>query len=309
MTNNDIKSFFCFLCLFTLVQLCFCPLNAQELREEIDSTEQNIPVVTGFLYNIQRYSGFNFFTNFLAATVVKTIIRRKTHAREINCNLEIYSGWDLIRKKAKSFYLDAKDLYIKNVPVDYLEIAILDPIYFRKNYKKKNKIIYPINISSKIIVNPASVIKILNNMATSRTKAHEIELPIPPFGSTKVLLKDLMIQLSESGSIQSTLDVVSIVSPEAEPLKAVFSGNIVLSDKKLIVSNLECEIEDIFTKDSDISMSFCGAVADLINPVVNFHKYEKRGLTIDNVDLTFLENKLNLKIDLMLSPEGINGKN
>ena len=278
------------------------PINAQELKQEANTSEQNIPTVTGFLYGLQRYSGFNFLANFLAETAVQTIVKLKTHAKDINCNVESYSGWDLIKKKAKSFHLDAKDLYIKNVPVEYLEVTIPDPIYFRKNHKKRNKIVYPININSKVIVNPNSVIEILDSMAKSKTNAREVELPLPPFGSTKVLLKDLMVQLNENGYVQSTLDAVSIVNPDAEPLKAIFSGNIVISDKKLIVSNLECEIEDIFTKDSDVSMSFCDAVADLINPVINFHKYEKRGITIDNVDLIFPENKLVLKMNLMLSP-------
>ena len=56
-------------------------------------------------------------------------------------------------------------------------------------------------------------------------------------------------------------------------------------------------------------MSFCDAVGDLINPVVNFHKYEKRGIIIDKVNLTFPESKLVLEINLMLSSEGTNGKN
>ena len=296
------------------VLLCtFCisllPINAQELRQEINTSEQNIPVITGFLYRLQRYSGFNLFSNFLVEVVIKTIVKLKTHARDVNCNVEIYSGWDLIKKKAKSFHLDAKDLYIKNVPVEYFEVTAGDPIYFRKNKKKRNKIVFPISASSKVIVNPESVIEILDSMAKSKTNAHEIELPLPPFGSTKVLLKDLIVQIGENGFIQSTLNAVSVVNPDSEPLKAMFTGNIIISDKKLLVNNLQCEFEDIFTKDSDVSMSFCDAVSDLINPVVNFHKYEKGGITIDNVNLVFPENKLALEINLMLSPEEVNGKN
>jgi len=226
-------------------------------------------------------------------------VKLKTYAKDVNCDVEIYSGWDLLKKKVKSFHLDAKDLYIKNVPVEYLEVSIPGPIYFRKNHKKKNKIVHPININSKVIVNPNSVIEILDN----------IDLPLPPFGSTKVLLQDLMVQIDENGFVQSTFDAISVVNPESEPLNGMFSGNIIVLDKKLLISNLQCEIEDIFTKDSEVSMSFCDAVADLINPVVNFHKYEKRGITIDNVDLTFPENKLVLKIDLMLSPEEPHAKN
>ena len=306
LPRNDMKRKYLSLCLIISLLLFFCPLNAQELRQETNEPEQSIPVVSGFLYGLQRYSGFNVFVHFFAETAIKTMVKLKTHARDIDCNLEIFSGWDLIKKKVKSFHLDAKDLYVKNVPVEYLEITVPDPIYFRKNLKKKNKIVFPVNISSKVIINPTSVIEMVDSMAKLKTNAHEIELPLPPFGKTKVLLQDLMIQISENGFLQSTLNAVSVINPDSEPLKAMFSGNIVISDKRLIVSDLQCEIEDIFTKDSDVSMSFCEAVADLINPVVNFHKYEKRGITIDNVALTFPENKLVLKINLMLSPEKTN---
>ena len=296
-------------CLFTLLLLCFTPLNAQELRQETNPPEQNIPVITGFLYGLQRYSGFNFLTNFLAETTIKTLVKLKTHAKDVNCDLEIYSGWDLIKKKAKSFHLAAKDLYIKNVPVEYLELNTLSPVYFKKNQKKRNKAVYPIDVNAQVIINPNSIVEILDSMAKSKTNAHEIELPLPPLGTTKVLLKDFMIQINENGLIQSELNAVSVINPEAEPLKAMFSGNIVISDKKLLVSNLQCEIEDIFTKDDDVSMSFCDAISDLINPVVNFHKYEKRGITIDSVDLTFPGNKLVLKVNSMLLPESKNDKN
>ena len=300
------KIFLLFLCLFLL---SCSTLQAQELEQKTNTSQQNIPVVTGFLYELQRYSGFNIFINFLAETAVKTILKLKMHARDINCNLEIYSGWDLIKKKAKSFYLSAKDLYIKNIPIEYFEITALDPIYFKKNLKHKNKIVFPVNISGKVIIDPASIIEIIDSMAKSKTNAHEVELPLPPFGKTKVLLQNLMVQINENGFVQSDLNAVSVINPEAEPLKAMFSGQVVISDKKLIVNNLGCEIEDIFTKDSEVSMSFCEAVSDLINPVVNFHKYEKRGITIDNVNLIFPENKVGLKINLMLSPEGKNVKN
>ena len=63
------KIFLLFLC-FSL--LGYSPLNAQELREEV---KQEIPVVSGFLYGLQRYTGFNLFFDFLTETVVETIIK------------------------------------------------------------------------------------------------------------------------------------------------------------------------------------------------------------------------------------------
>ena len=309
MKNASLSKFSLFLCIYISLSLFLCPLNAQELREEISTPEENIPVITGFFYEIQKYSGFNFSINFLAETVLETLVKLKTHAKDVNCDLETFSGWDLFKKKIKSFHLQVSDLFVKNVPIEYLEINTLNPIYFRKNQKKKNKVVFPVDLNSKIIVNPTSIIEILDNKSKSNKGQKEIDLPLPPFGSTKVLLKDLMIQIDEKGFIQSTINAVSVINPDSEPLAAMFSGNVIIIDKKLLVSNLECEIEGIFTKNSDVSMAFCEAVGDLINPVVNFHKYEKRGITIDNVDLSFPESKLELKINLMLLPEGTNGKN
>lgn len=299
MKNASLPLFSLFLFLYLSLSLFLCPLNAQELREEI---QQEVPVVGKTFYNVQKYSGFNFFVNFFVESAIKTIVKLKTHPKNIHCKLEIFSGWDLIRKKAKSFYLDASDLTIKNVPVEYLEVVTHTPIYFKKNQKKRYKAIYPLEITGKVVVNPNSIVEIIDKKSKQSKGSHKVKLPLPPFGSTEVLLKDLMIQINENGFIQSTVNAVSAENPDSEPLKAMFSGNLVISDKKLRVSGLECEIEDIFTKDSDVSMSFCYAVEDLINPVVNFNKYEKRGITIDNVDLSYPQNKLVLKLNLTLHP-------
>ncbi len=299
--RNDAKKFslFFFFFFFLALNLFLIPLGAQELREEI---KQEIPVVGKVSYKIQKYSGFNSFVDFFVESIVKIVVKLKTHPENIHCKLEIFSGWDLLRKKAKSFYLDASNLKIKNVPIEYLEVVTHTPIYFKKNQKKKYKAIYPLEITGKIVVNPNSIIEIIDKKSKQSKDSHKVKLPLPPFGSTEVLLKDLMIQINENGFIQSTVNAVSAENPDSEPLKARFSGNLIISDKKLRVSGLECEIEDIFTKDSDVSMSFCYAVEDLINPVVNFNKYEKRGITIDNVDLSYPQNKLILKLNLTLHP-------
>ena len=298
----------CLVIIFLLLtfSIDLLPLTAQEVREEI---KQEIPISGNISYNIQKYSGFNFFITSLVKTLVKTLVKLKTHANDINCKIEIFSGLDLLKRKLKSFSLDVKDLTVKNIPIEYFEVTTSDPIYFKRNLKKRYRIIYPASIATKVIINPTSVIEIIDSMSNSNKQGKEVELPLPPLGSTKVLLKDLMIQVNESGFVQSAINAVSIINPDSEPLIAMFSGNLVIEDKKLLVSNLECEIEDIFTKDSDVSMAFCEAIGDLINPVVNFHKYEKRGITIDNVDLSFPKNKLLLKINLMLMPEGTNVKN
>lgn len=293
------------LCL--LVSFLIPPLNAKELKKE--ETKPNIPIASKISYNIQRYSGFNFFIDSLAESVIKGLVKFKTHGRNINCKLEIFSGLDLLKKKIKSFNLNTSELKVKNIPVEYFELNTLDPLYFRKNAKKRYRVIHPADITAKVIIDPSSVIEILDNKSETGRHEKEIELPLPPFGSTKVLLQDLMIKISETGFIESTIKAVSATNPDSEPFIAMFSGNVLIEDKKLLISNLNCEAEDIFTKDSDIGMAFCKAINELINPIINFHKYEKRGITIDNVDLSFPENELFFKINLMLVPEGTNASN
>ena len=82
-----------------------------------------------------------------------------------------------------------------------------------------------------------------------------------------------------------------------------FTGNLALDGKKLIANNLETEIKDIFTKDSDIGIAFSEFLEDLINPIFNFGKYEKNGHTIDAVRLLFESNNIIFEIESRFLPE------
>ena len=81
-----------------------------------------------------------------------------------------------------------------------------------------------------------------------------------------------------------------------------FVGRLELRDKKILVSDLQSEAEDIFTRESEIAQSFSDMLEDLINPILNFHKYEKNGLTIDLAYMSFENNNLILKMNLRLLP-------
>ena len=50
--------------LLLMFSVYLLPFHAQELRQEVNPPEQKIPVVTGFLYGIQKYTGFNLFFDF-----------------------------------------------------------------------------------------------------------------------------------------------------------------------------------------------------------------------------------------------------
>ena len=73
-------------------------------------------------------------------------------------------------------------------------------------------------------------------------------------------------------------------------------------NERLIISDLESEVEDIFTKNSDMGKSFSKFLEDLINPIFNFHKYQKKSLTIDTVKLSYEPNVLIVDIKLKLMP-------
>ena len=296
MRKNNL--FFC-LSLSLFAFFVNMPLKAQELLQEQSIESQlEIPVANNFFYNLQKYTGLNFLFDFLTEKTMKTVIKLKTKASDISIDLQIYSAWDLLRKKAKSLAVKANELYVKDIPVESFELLTKDPIYF-----KKKKVVFPLRIDTKVRVDLNRISEILNSLPKWKKVFGELELPIPPFGSTKVTVTNVEIKINENGSIQSSLMLQSLVNPNSEPLEVQFTGNLVLREKKIIVDNLQSEVEGIFTKDSDIGMSFSKFLEDLINPIFNFHKYEKNGLTIYNVNLTFESSNLVLDINSRLVPK------
>ena len=289
--------------IFLLLLLIFHALPLTVKAQE--NLQQQIAVKTTnrLSYNLQRYTGFNFLADFIAEGIIKILMKLKTNAKEVNVDLQIYSGFDLVKKKAKSLSLKASDLFIKNVPIKYFELITESPLYFAKNSKKKNQAAIPVDLAAKLNISLEDVSHVLGTLPKWKEVFEEIDLPVPPFGSTKIALNDLKIKINETGYIQIACIVTSVVNPSSEPLVMRFNGNLSLRNNRIVINNLKCGIEDIFTSDSDIGKSFSEMLEDLINPVFDFHKYEKRGLRIVNVDLSFGLNEMFLKINIRLLPE------
>lgn len=250
-----------------------------------------------FSYTVQKYSGLNYVVDFLAEAIIKFIIKLKTKAKDISVDLKIYSAWDLFRKKAKSLEIETDKLFVEGIPIEHFKLVTSVPIYF-----KKKQVVFPLDLYIDINVNLEQVTEVLNNLPKWEKVLKELELPIPPFGVTEVAINDLKIIVSETGFVEAGAVVTSLINPESEPLELMFTGNLVLVDKKIVIYNLQAEIVDIFTKDSEMGVSFSKFLEDLINPVLDFHKYERNGLTIDSVNLSFGADNLSLNMKCRLLP-------
>lgn len=304
MANN--KRLICFILLLFLfnIQYAVSGIEPVENNQETIKVESiNIKTASKPAYNIQKYTGFNFLIDYLAEGILKGSIKLKTHAKKISVDLRIYSGWDLLRKKAKSLDINADKLYLEDIPIENFSLITQDPIYFKKNKKKKNQAVIPLGINSKLTINLDNITNILNSLPKWQKVFGELELPVPPFGYTKVKLSDLSINVSDDGLVKVSTLITSLENQDSEPINISFVGNLRLVEKAIVVNNLQSEMEEIFTKDSEMGMSFSTFLEDLINPIFDFSKYEKNNLLVESVKITFEKNNLMLDINLKLTPE------
>ena len=286
----------CFLLLFSST------VKAQELQEQNLISFSTAGKVS---YNIQKYTGFNFLISSFVKSAIKIFFKLKTKAKQTRVDLVIYSGLDLIGKKAKSFRLDVNDLTVTGIPVKNFKLKAEGPIYFKKRKddgKSKNRAVLPLEIITNTTIDIDEVNKIALKNRRWKKLFKKIDLPIPPFGTTKVSLTDFRLLVHSEGRINIDCVLRSLKNPKNEALKMSFVGRLELRDKKILVSDLQSEAEDIFTRESEIAQSFSDMLEDLINPILNFHKYEKNGLTIDLAYMSFENNNLILKMNLRLLP-------
>jgi len=274
-------------------------IGAEELKEaELNNPQAAISITSDFLYNLQKYTGFNCFIDFLAETTIKALLKLKTRAKEVSVDLKLYSAFDLFKKKARYLKIRAEKLFVKGVPIKEFVLVTNDPISF-----KKKRVAVPLGISTSLKVDLQNITEVLNNLPKWKEVFKELDLPIPPFGYTKISVSDIKIMISETGLVEAETKIKSLVNPDSEPLNMKFKGNLALADKKIVINNLESEVEDIFTKDSDVGMSFSQFLEDLINPVFSFHKIERNGLTIDKINLSFDKDNVSLEINSRLLPK------
>ena len=283
-----------YICLFFIFSICIC--NA--LAEDTEVIQNNCKSSGKISVNIQKYLGLNLITDFLSESLIKGVIKIKTQAEKINVDLKIYSALDLILKKAKSLNINAEKLLVYDIPIENIKISVNDPVCFRKK-----RVLSVVRVISSVKVDLSKVNEVINNLPKWKEIFSRLELPIPPFGETEISINNISIKIDENGRIDAFAEVRSIVNPESELLQLQFTGNLALDGKKLIANNLETEIKDIFTKDSDIGIAFSEFLEDLINPIFNFGKYEKNGHTIDAVRLLFESNNIIFEIESRFLPE------
>ena len=267
---------------------------------------QDIPVSGKVSYNIQKYSGFNWVVDNVAELIAGFVLKTKTKAKKVKVDIGIYSGLDLISKKARFIRVYANNLLIKKIPVDSFRLQTSEPVYLTKP-GKKYRVKVPMDLSINFILDPSDLFFTISDPKQSGNdklnNSLEIDLPLPPLGSSKILIKDISFKISENGRIYSELKAFSKVNPEAGPLHVFVEGALVIRDKKLILEDLKSEIDDIFTKDSEVSISFCQALEELINPLINFNRYEKEGIKISKVEYMFKEKKLSFNLEANLLPK------
>ena len=296
---------FIFLGLISLIIYSSCSfvvIAANNLQDN-QNDEYTIPIIQGPLLKVQKYTGFNKFIDALTELIIKIIFKSKTKAKNVDVALDIYSGIDLILKKAKFLEVTANDLLLAGIPVDSFYLKAGSPIYFKKDkLQKKLTAATPIDLTSEIIVNLDNVTEVLNRIPKWKKIFSKVEIPIPPFGATEVEVSDIKIYIDDNGLVNVKLMIKSLEDPSSEVLDLSFVGDLVIRDNKIIIDNIQTEIEEVFTKDSDLAKSFSSLLEDLINPVFDFNKYQKKGLKIVMIKKTFEKNKLYLNIDARLMP-------
>lgn len=276
----------------------------QEFKVE-DILQGDLKVSSGLTYNIQKYSGFNVLVDFIAESLIKAIFKLKTKAKNLNVDLGIYSGWNLIQKKAKSLKIEASELYLKDIPLSQFELTTFGPIYIKKfkvDSKKENRVVFPVPVNLRIKINFEEVNNVINNLPKWQSVLKEVSLPIPPFGYTEIQISDLKIDVSENGKVHVKAFLKSLAVPDSEVLELQFIGELGIENERIIVYNLESEVEDIFTKDSEMGRAFSKMLEDLINPIFKLNKYEKKGITISKASLFYEERALGLDLNLILMP-------
>jgi hypothetical protein len=280
------------------MSIIFFICNFSVFAQDIETPQNSCKSSGKIFVNIQKYLGLNLMADLLGESLVKGVVKIKTRAERINVNLEIYSALDLILKKIKSFNVNAEKLLVEDVPVENIKLSINDPICIRKK-----RVLSTIRIYSLVRIDLNKVNEVINNLPKWEKVFSHLELPVPPFGDTEISINNISIKIDENGRIDAFAEVRSILKPESEPLELQFTGNLATDGKKLVAKNIETEIKDIFTKDSDIGIAFSKFLEDLINPIFNFGKYEKNGLTIDTVKLSFESNNIIFEIESRLLPE------
>lgn len=264
------------------------------------STQNKAPFKTSgkLSYNLQKFTGLTFASNFLASQISSLALSSYLHGR-VRCKVKSYALTDMLAGKFKSIEVKAKSGKVQGINFGRAEITASSPLWiaYLEHHGQKPGLRNPVLLSWK-----ASLSEEEANKALSQAKSHpqlaQIPIQVPGLGNQTLEMLNPKITLAQDKVIIDTT-LVTAGSTSDTGVKLTISALPVLEGDSIIkLQNTSIQSDDIVNPEQ-----FAKFTEDLLNPLVNLARLDRAGHAIRMDQLDLKDSSLYTKGRLILAPK------
>lgn len=252
--------------------------NDAARKESSDSVKTSVkelpapfPIGNKVSRTVQQVTGVNWLTGVVAGKVAGAVIRHKTGGK-VKVKVKTYSLTDLMAGKIKSVDVSLKNAQVEGVQVGSVNASSKNPVWFSpfKGKNKKRGLNNPVNIAVSGDVSKEDVTKALATQEITKA-IRGFKLDLPGLGDAELEVLKPQVEIDKGlVKIAGTLVTKGASEDTGVPLTIEATPKLVANDE-IVLNNLKVESPLIVEPET-----FSKFIADLINPIVRFSRYDRK---------------------------------
>jgi hypothetical protein len=246
---------------------------------------------------VQNVTGITPLTQIVVSQVAKKVIQRKVGGK-VKVKIRIWSLTDCLAGKIKSVDVRIKHCSFKDTRIGDVQLASSTPIWLR--YKNKDGeragLRTPVLLSMTGKVTQEDVAQALKNTSVA-SSLRGLKLDLPGLGEQQLEVLSPSVSMADDKiKISGTLVTAGASADTGVPL--TIAGKISLKgDDRVVLENMTVESADIIEP-----QKFAAFIEQLLNPLVNLQRFDRRNMAIRLNTLQVSEGFVEARGKLLLAP-------
>lgn len=249
---------------------------------------------------LQKYSGLTWITergiNLTGTLAAKLVLHGQPRLK-----VQTYSFTDSLKGKFKKVSLDLKDCSYKNVPLGELHASTMMPVQFRlfKSKKGQRGVAAPVMVAVHGHVEESDVSKALASPSIS-SELNFLRLTLPGLGDQHLQVIEPKVKL-ENGVVKINTWLITANAPKETGVKLDICASPVLqNDRFIMLKETKVDSPDIVEPEK-----FSVFSEDLLNPLLDFGKFDRHTHAFRLNELNVQEKKVKFAGKLLLAPKPV----
>jgi hypothetical protein len=285
-----------------LLFLLCCPIetNAQTVQKGNLTAQTSVPfpLHNKLSSDLQSVFGVTAVTQFLAGQLLQFALKRELGG-QVLVKVRTWSLIDLLHGKIKSIEIKVKSGHYKAVPVGNIQIVSSTPIWlrYRKTHDQGAGLRMAILLKVRANLNQDDIAKALSNQSVLGS-LRAFKLDLPGLGEQQLTVLEPQVGLADDlVTVKGTL--VTVGSERDTGVQIAVSG------KPQLEGDARVSLKEIKVASTDIvePERFAKFLEELINPLVNFQRFDKPNFAIRLDKLTLADGTVHTEGRVLIAPK------